>query len=364
MASAELSVSDDAGAGAGKGTPPERPLLRLGRSAWAGVGIIVLLALLALAAVQVAVVVVPLVLALFPAALLAPVTGWLKRHRLPPALASLLSIVGGLALLTAAVAVLARIAAAEVPDDLAESLSQGVQGLNAALGQAPFLDIQGIEDLGQRVQDMGGGQLPNVAAGIAATAVEVVVGTVFLFVALFFYLKDGEQISDALRTLVPSRIREDLVEMSRRAWRTLGSFFRGQLLVAVVDAVLIGVGLLLLGVPLALPLAALVFFGGLFPIVGAIVSGALAVLVALADGGLGLGIAVFVLVLAVQQAESNILAPVVLGRAIKLHPLLVVLVITGAAGVVGVLGAFLAVPVTASIARAVDYLREHDHAPA
>lgn len=364
MASGEPGMSGEPGAAAARATSPERPLLRLGRFAWAGVGVIVLLALLVLAAVQVAVVVVPLVLALFPAALLAPVVGWLKRHRVPAALASLLTILGGLGLLAAAIALLARVAAAEVPEDLMKSLSQGFQGLEGALGQVPFLNVQGMEDLGQQLQDMGGGQLPDVAAGLAATAVEVLVGTVFLFVALFFYLKDGKQISDALRTVLPSFIRADVVEMSRRAWRTLGSYFRGQLLVAVVDAVLIGVGLLLLGVPLALPLAAIVFFGGLFPIVGAIVSGALAVLVALADGGLGLGIAVFLLVLAVQQAESNILEPVVLGRAIKLHPLLVVLVITGAAGATGVLGAFLAVPVTASIARAVDYLRENGHAPA
>lgn len=123
---------------------------------------------------------------------------------------------------------------------------------------------------------------------------------------------------------------------------------------------LIGLALLLLGVPLALPLAVLIFFGGLFPVVGAVVTGALAVLVALADQGLVVGLVMLGIVLAVQQLESNLLEALILGKAIQLHPLVVLLSITAGALLLGILGAFLAVPAAAILATVVDYAREHD----
>lgn len=135
--------------------------------------------------------------------------------------------------------------------------------------------------------------------------------------------------------------------MADDAWDTLGKYFRGQLLVAFVDAVLIGLALVLLGVPLALPLAAIVFFGGLFPIVGAVVTGFLAVLVALSHGGLVLALVVAGIVLAVQQLEGNVLEPLILSHVIDLHPMAIILSITAGAVVLGILGAFLAVPVAA-----------------
>jgi predicted PurR-regulated permease PerM len=140
-------------------------------------------------------------------------------------------------------------------------------------------------------------------------------------------------------------------------WWTLGAYFRGQLLVAFFDAVLIGLGLLLLGIPLALPLTVLVFLGGLFPIVGAFVSGLLAVLVALASDGLTTALLVFALVVAVQQAESNLLEPLILAKVIALHPLVVILSITAGVVSFGILGAFLAVPFAAAVARIVDMVR-------
>ena len=147
-----------------------------------------------------------------------------------------------------------------------------------------------------------------------------------------------------------------------RAWTTLGAYFRGQLLVALVDALAIGVALLVLGVPLALPLAVLIFFGGLFPIVGAVVTGALAVLVAMADAGLTMGLIVLGIVLAVQQLESNVLAPLVLGKATALHPLGVLTSLTAGGILLGVLGAFIAVPIAASLVRAIGYLRDRSAA--
>jgi putative heme transporter len=179
-----------------------------------------------------------------------------------------------------------------------------------------------------------------------------------MLVTLFFFLKDGQRLTDGVISTAPPRHRRRLTEVAQRAWDTVGSYFRGQLLVALVDAVFIGIGLLILGVPLALPLAVLIFFGGLFPIVGAVTTGALAVLVALADAGPVTALIVLGLVLLVQQLESNVLEPLILGHVISLHPLVILLAITTGAVTLGILGAFLAVPVTATIARIIDYVRE------
>jgi putative heme transporter len=145
-----------------------------------------------------------------------------------------------------------------------------------------------------------------------------------------------------------------------RVWYTLGAYFRGQLIVAAVDAFFIGLGLFLLGVPLALPLALLVFFGGLFPVVGAFTAGALAVLVALADQGLIVALLVLALNVAVQQAEGNLLEPLIVGRATKLHPLAVLVALTAGAVTFGILGAFLAVPVVASLNAGLGFLFTRD----
>lgn len=339
--------------------PPGKPalLLRAGRVAWAVVGVLVLLVVAGLVAGRLTLVVVPLVLALFPAALLEPVTRRLKRVGLPPALASLLTIVGGLAVLTAVVALMVPAVAAELPA-MAESFGTGVDELVQAV---PF-DIGGTDELIDRARQQLGNanEVAGTAIGAAAAVVEGAAGLVFGLVALFFYLKDGGRIAEGIGDLLPERARTHAAVMSARVWTTIGRYFRGQLLIALADAVLIGLGLLILGIPLALPLAVLIFFGGLFPIVGAVVAGAVAVLVALADAGLARALAVLAVVVGVQQLEGNVLQPLVLGRAISLHPLMVLVAITAGGVTLGVLGAFLAVPVAASIARVVDYLRGRD----
>lgn len=335
----------------------QRPLLRVGRVAWAAVGVLVLLVAAGMVVRQLSLVVIPLVLALFPAALLEPAARLLKRVGAPPALAALATIVGSLLILGAVIALIVPVVAAELPR-LAESARAGVDNL---LQAAPF-EVGGVED----VLDSAGEQLGD-AGNVAGTAVQTVTavfqgvaGLLFGLVALFFYLKDGQRIAAGIGDLLPDRARVHAAAMSQRVWATLGRYFRGQLVVAATDAVLIGLGLLLLGIPLAVPLAVLIFFGALFPIVGAVVTGAVAVFTALADAGVARALVVLALILAVQQLEGNVLQPVVLGKAIALHPLLVLVAITAGAVTLGVLGAFLAVPVTASAARVVDYLRGRD----
>lgn len=329
-------------------------MLQAGRYAWAAVGILALLVVAGVAASRLTLVIVPLIIALFPAALLAPVAEALKRLGLPAALASLGAIIGFLALLAGVVALLVPVVAGELPK-LTESLGQGAERL---LQRAP-LDIGGVDELLQRAREQlsDAGQHLGSALDAAAAVFEGVTGLLFGLVALFFYLKDGERIANGIRHTFPARAQDHVAEMGRRVWHTLGAYFRGQLLIAFVDAVLIGIGLLIVGVPLAIPLGVLIFFGALFPIVGAVISGAVAVLVALADGGATTALIVAAIVIGVQQLEGNVLQPFVLSHAIELHPLMVLAVITAGAVTLGVLGAFLAVPVTASIARVVDYLR-------
>lgn len=332
---------------------------RAGRTAWAFVGILVALAALGFVLSELSLIVVPLILALFPATLLVPVARWLGKRGLPDALAALVSILAGIVLIGGLIGAMVPLVIIEWPE-LTESASDGIAQIEEFLDDEPFgMDVGGIDGLLEMAREQLGelGDLAPQAATAAFAAFEVLAGLLLLVVALFFYLKDGTRLADAIVTTLPERSRARARKLMGGSWETLGKYFRGQLLVALVDAVFIGIGLLILGVPLAVPLAVLIFFGGLFPIVGAVATGSLAVLVALADGGLVTGLIVLGIVIGVQQLEGNVLEPIILGRAISVHPLLVILAITAGSLTVGILGAFLAVPVAAIAGRVIDELR-------
>jgi putative heme transporter len=342
------------------GGPPEPTRLwRVGRSAWALVGVAVALALLGYIASALVIVIVPVVLALFPATLLSPVADRLRGFGLPAALAAALSLVLGLVVFFGILSGAIALVVADAPE-LLESASAGVGELETWLEDDPLgIGVEGFSDLLTFAQEQLGeaGDLAGQASTAAVLAFEVVAGLLLLFVVLFFYLKDGRRLRDAIVTTAPEARQPLVRESLDRAWNTLSGYVQGQLLIAFFDAVFIGIGLVVLGVPLALPLAILVLFGGLFPVVGAVTSGALAVLVALADGGLTTGLIVLAIVVAVQQIEGNVLEPLILGRTIHLHPFVVLTSITAGAAVLGILGAFLAVPVAAVTARVVDLVR-------
>jgi len=340
-------------------SPVQGRLREAGRTGWAIVGIAAAFVVVGLALNQVTLVVVPVVLALFPATLLVPVADWLKRRRVPDAVAALIALLGGLALIGLVLGLMIPLVAMELPD-LTESAGEGLTELQQFLDEQFGLEVGGISELLDRGAELLTEAGDIVGSGLQAAigAVETITGSLIVLVVLFFYLKDGRRLIRGVLHTAPSSLRPRIEGISQRGWVTLTAYFRGQLLVALVDAVFIGIGLLVLGVPLALPLAVLIFFGGLFPIVGAITTGALAVLVALADGGLVTGLIVVGLILVVQQLESNVLQPYILGHAIQLHPLVVLLSIATGGITVGILGAFLAVPVAAIIARSLDYLRE------
>jgi putative heme transporter len=349
---------------------PEGPVQRLlaaGRIGWAVIGVAGAVVVVGFVIGRLSLVVVPVVLALFPATLLVPLANRLKR-RLPDALAASITLLAGLVAIGLVIGLMVPLVAAELPG-LADSASEGAAEVARFLDEGPFsLDLGGVAGLIDRTREQLGdlGELAGPALDAATAALEILVSTVLLLVVLFFYLKDGERIGRGLLAVVPPHQRPRLQRAGERAWQTLGAFFRGQLLIALVDAVAIGIGLALLRVPLALPLAVLIFFGGLFPIVGAVTAGALAVLVALAHGGLVLGLVVLALIVAVQQLEGNVLEPLILSQVVKLPALVVVLAVTAGAITFGVLGAFLAVPVTAVAGHVVRSWREppDDHVPA
>jgi predicted PurR-regulated permease PerM len=288
----------------------------------------------------------PLVLAIFPATLLVPVVGWLSGRGLPRLAAALLTLLVGLALFLGLFALAGSLVASGIPE-VAESARGGLERMEDLLQRvSPGVSLQGWWDVADLVRErFGNGDASSQIMSATSSAFEFLTGALLLVVILFFYLLSGRTIAKSITGLAPRPQRRHLMHMAEDAWNSLGNFIRGQLLVALADATLIGIGLVIVGIPLALPLAILIFFGGLLPIIGALITGALAVLVALSDGGLTSGLIVAGIVFAVQQLEGNVLGPWILGESIGLHPLVVLLAVTAGGVLLGVLGAFLAVPV-------------------
>ena len=344
----------------------DRPLVRAGVIAWSILGLIVLAygGLLLLA--RLSVVIVPLVLALFPAAVLMPTVTRLRQRGVPPGVAAATVLVLALGLLVALFSALAPAVAGELAG-LAEQVDVGYSQIRTYLENSP-LGIQtlpldeAIERVRERLTEEGGdvgGRLVEAGTAVA----EGFAGIALALFALFFYLKDGARIAGWVRSIFPAPARRDVDAIGTRVWFTIGAYIRGLLVIALVDAVLIGGGLFALRVPLALPLSVLVFFGALFPIVGAFLAGSVAVLVALATKGVATALLVLALIVIVQQLEGHILTPIMLGRATSMHPLGVIASLTAGGLLLGVLGAFLGVPIAASIARAIGYLRNRPPAP-
>jgi putative heme transporter len=177
-------------------------------------------------------------------------------------------------------------------------------------------------------------------------------------VLTFFFLKDGTRLWDWVVELFHEDRQPVLREVGDRSWAVLSAYVRGVFLVACIDAVLIGAALLIVGVPVAMPLIVLTFVAAFFPILGAFVAGAAAVLVALVANGTVAALVILAVIVAVQQLEGNVFYPVVVGRKLRLHPVGILLALTAGGVLAGVAGAFLAVPVAAVTAAVIDYTRE------
>ncbi|WP_422749197.1 AI-2E family transporter [Mycobacterium sp. WMMD1722] len=306
-------------------------------------------------------IILPVVLALIVCTVLWPPVRWLRNKGVPPAAAVLL-------VLLVAVAVIAGVVAAVAPaivqqsTELAQQASAGVEKVRDWLGGPP-LDISEnqLDSAVSAITDRLNSSSAQIASGVftgVGAATSALVTAFTAIVVTFFFLKDGPRFIPWLRRSVGRPAAPHMAEILERVWAALGGFIRTQALVSLVDAVLIGAGLVILGIPLAYALAIITFIGGFIPIVGAFVAGGLSVLVALVSNGPVDALIVLGIILAVQQLEGNVLQPWLQSKSMKLHAVIVLLAVTLGASTFGVVGAFLAVPVAAALAVILRYYDE------
>ncbi len=306
------------------------------------------------------VIVLPVMFALTIAPALTPIAGTLRRRLGRPAAA--VALLFGIAVVAGLIALVAISVLAQY-EELVDSLSRARQDIVDWLEGEPFnLSLEGTEDVSSSLADFGDEALGYAVAGVQ-TGLAVVGGIILAVAVLYFILRDGATFWDwGLRRFAPES-RPAIDRAGRHAWAELGGFIRGTAVIAFLDATLIGLGLWLLGVPVAFALAVLVFLGAFIPFVGAFLSGLVAVLVAFADGGLMVGLAALALVLAVQFLEGNFLQPIIQSRTVDLHPAVILLAVAAGASLFGIVGAYLAVPVTAVAFAVVASLRADWSAP-
>jgi len=303
----------------------------------------------------------PVFLGLVIATVLEPPVTWLRTHRWNGTLATAVVLLLGLAVIGGIIALIAPAVAGQAPA-IAQGAIGGIQQIQGWLQGPPF--NLGASQIGQYVQaaverlQQSAGQIATGVLTGLTTVANSVINAVLSLVLAFLFVKDGPTFLPWLRRVAGPTSGGHLAEVGARAWLRLGGFIRSQALIGFVDAVFIGVGLVIFGVPLALPLAVLTFFGAFIPIIGALVAGALSVLIALVVQGPGTAIGVLILILAVQQIEGNLLQPLVQGRGLGLNSALVILAVTAGSSLAGIAGAFLAVPVAAVIAEILRYFGE------
>ena len=323
-------------------------------AAWSWRILVILLLAAALIAViaRLEVLFVALFVALLVTSLLQPGAAWLRRRGVPGVLATAGVLVAALGVLLGVLFLAVR-SVVDQFDELTAAVLDGFEkvrlwvegtfGLSLDQLQARASDL--LSGLGGGGGDGGG--IASSAFGAASTALEVVSGAGIALFATIFFVHDGPRIWGWVASLFPPGARTHVNEAGQLSWSTLSGYARGTVLIAAIDATGIGVGAWLIGVPLAGTIAVLVFFFSFIPIVGALLSGLVAVLIALATQGLTAALLVLVIVILVQQLEGHILQPLIQGKLVAIHPLAVVLAVAGGSIVAGLVGAVIAVPIVA-----------------
>ncbi|GAA1231496.1 AI-2E family transporter [Pseudonocardia alaniniphila] len=306
-------------------------------------------------------VIFPVILAVIITTVLWPPTSWLRKHGFPPALASATVLLAGMVVLAGLITLIATSVAGSVPE-ITRSASSGLTAIQQWLA-GPQVDFARgeldavLQNITTQLQQSLSTITTGVLAGLGSVASGVVTALLTL-VLVFLFLKDGPRFLPWLLGVAGEGAGSHLAEVLRRVWKTVSDFIRVQAIVALVDSVLIGLGLVILGVPLAVPLAVITFIGAFIPIVGAIVAGALGVLVALVSNGFTTALIVLAIIVAVQQLEGNVMQPILQGRSLRLHAAVVLLAVTAGGTLFGIAGAFLSVPVAAAGAVVLRYLSE------
>ncbi|HEX5859919.1 MAG TPA: AI-2E family transporter [Microbacterium sp.] len=297
---------------------------------------------------QVTLVTIPVTIALIIACALAPVMSWLRRRGVPSVLGTILVLLAS----TAILGLLTWLIVSAVRNQWADLYSQaeeGFQELIAWVNTLPFAPDQAQLDewIAAATDFVTSSQFGSGALAGAGAVANFVAGLILMITVLFFFLKDGPQIWEFLLRPFWGENYTRARRIGDKSVTTLGSYLRGTAAVALVDAVGIGLGLVILGVPLALPLSVLVFLLAFIPIVGATLAGIIAALVALVANGPFIALIVVGIVVLVNQLEGNFLQPVLMGRSMKLNALVVLIALTVGTILSGIIGAVLAVPITA-----------------
>jgi predicted PurR-regulated permease PerM len=312
-------------------------------------------------------VLIPLSIALLLSALLAPVMGVLRRRvKLPPSLAAFLVLIMGLAAVVGVLTLVVSEFVAGFPA-LAEKASIGVQQIQEWLTTGP-LHLSGRQldatfNAATTWLNDNRGSLTDSAVNTATATVEFLALMLLILFVTFFFMRDGKRIWYFVTGILPVAARDPIRRAGEASWRTLVAYVRATVLVAFIDALGIGLLMFFLNVDFWFPLGTLVFLGAFVPIVGATVSGAVAVLVALVDEGPITALVVLIGVIAVQQLEGHVLQPLIMGRAVSVHPLAVIVAIATGVVLAGIIGALVAVPLVAVFNTGIRHLVQHRSEP-
>jgi predicted PurR-regulated permease PerM len=312
--------------------------------------------LLGLFAKRMMVVVLPVIIALLLATLLVPGARWLEARRVPARVAAFLMVALATFVFLGLWALIIPGFVSQVPD-LVDSIQEGagqVASITRPLGVSADEARAAVDGA---IADLKGQKVADQLLTGALLLTQWLAATVLIVVLTFFFVKDGGQLWDWVVSLFAERRREGLDEVGHRAWAALASYVQGVVLVATIDAVLIGIALVVMGIPMALPLIVLTFVAAFFPIVGSVLAGGACVLVALVASGPAAALVIGAVIVVVQQLEGNVFYPVVVGPRLRLHPVAILLALTAGGVLAGVAGAFLAIPVAAVTSAVLDYVR-------
>ena len=343
------------------------PLVRK-TAAWSWRVLVILGALLALLWVvsRLELIVVPVLLATMVAAMLMPVVDGLDRRGLNRGAAVAVVLLTGIVVVGGLLTFVVSQFIAGAPA-LVEQVTRSITNFRQALSSGVFAhfnndQVRSASDAAIQALKDNQAKLTSGAFSTAGTIAEIVTGALLVFFTLVFLLHGGRNIFAFVSLIFPTTVRTRVRDAGRAGFHSLIGYVRATFLVALVDAIGIGTGLAIMSIPLALPLASLVFLGAFIPLVGAVLTGSLAVIVALIAKGWVYALITFGLIIAVQQLEAHVLQPLVMGRAVSIHPLAVVLAIATGGVLAGIVGALLAVPIVAFLNSAVRVLLTADPA--
>ncbi|NMN95682.1 AI-2E family transporter [Antrihabitans stalactiti] len=333
------------------------PLVRVGAE-WTWRLLVLFAGLLALGYLvqKLSTVMIPLAIALLASAMLSPIVDWMQRQGVPRSAGVIVAIIGSIGALAGIMTFVVEQFIDGLPQ-LSAQITNSIHEIEVWLTDGPLhRSPDQIKSASESVVNAIQSNQSNLTSGALATATaigEVLTGSLLALFILIFFLYSGDQIWEFVTRIVPTHARRRVRLAGKQGFGSLVGFVRATVAVAAVDAIGIGAGLAILGVPLALPLASLVFIGAFIPIIGAFLTGFVAVLIALVTKGLITAAITFGIIVAVMQLEGHVLQPLLLGRAVRIHPLAVVLAITTGIVLAGIVGGLLAVPVVAMLNTAI-----------